>query len=93
MRLGSLAVRRPVMMLMLMLVVFLLGAISLDRLCLELLPRFQPPVLAVYTAWGDSSPQEVSTMITEPLEGVVATVSGMKSLTSVSAEGAFGDYL
>lgn len=88
MRPGSFAVRRPVMMLMLMSVVFLLGAISLDRLCLELLPRFQPPVLAVYTAWGDSSPQEVAAMITQPLEGAVATVSGMKSLTSVSAEGA-----
>jgi HAE1 family hydrophobic/amphiphilic exporter-1 len=74
-------------MLMLMLVVFLLGTISLGHLSLELLPRFQPPVLAVYTSWGDSSPQEVSTMITEPLEGVVATISGLKSLTSVSSEG------
>lgn len=88
MRPGSFAVRRPIMMLMLMLIVFLLGLISLDRLYLELLPRFQPPVLAVYTAWGDSSPQEVSAMITQPLEGAVATVSGMKSLTSISAEGA-----
>lgn len=87
MRPGTFAVRRPVMMLMLMLVVFLLGVISLSRLCLELLPRFQPPVLAVYTSWGNSSPQEVSTMITQPLEGVTATVSGIKSLTSVSAEG------
>ena len=87
MRPGSFAVRRPVMMLMLMLVVFLLGTISLSNLSLELLPRFQPPVLAVYTSWGDASPQEVSTMITEPLEGVVATISGLKSITSVSSEG------
>lgn len=87
MRPGSFAVKRPVMMLMLMLVVFLLGVISLRQLCLELLPRFQPPVLAVYTAWGNSSPQEVSAMVTVPLEGVVATVSGLKSLSSVSGEG------
>lgn len=88
MRPGNFAVRRPVMMMMLMVAVILLGIISLDRLNLELLPRFQPPVLAVYTAWGDSSPQEVSAMVTQPLEGVVATVGGIKSLTSVSGEGA-----
>lgn len=87
MRPGSFAVKRPVMMLMLMLVVFLLGVLSLDRLCLELLPRFQTPVLAVYTSWGNASPQEVSTMLTKPLEGAVATVNGLKSLTSVSGEG------
>ncbi|MTI94928.1 MAG: efflux RND transporter permease subunit [Firmicutes bacterium] len=84
---GNLAVRRPVTMLMLMLVVILLGAISLNHLSLELLPRFEPPVLAVYTNWGQASPQETATMITEPLEQVVATIGGLKEVSSISAEG------
>jgi HAE1 family hydrophobic/amphiphilic exporter-1 len=87
MRPGDLAVRRPVMMLMLMALVLLLGTVSLRQLSLELLPRFETPVLAVYTTWGDASPREVSVMITEPLERVMATISGLSNLTSISSEG------
>lgn len=87
MTIGELAVKRPVAMLMFMCFVLLLGFVSLTNLQMDLLPKISPPVLAVVTRMPNAAPQEMSTLITEPLEAIVGTASGLKKITSHSQEG------
>lgn len=86
MSLGSLAVNRPVAMLMLMAFVLLLGLVSLTNLQMDLLPKISPPVLAVITRMPNAAPSEIATLITEPLESVVGTASGLQRISSRSQE-------
>ncbi|SES63512.1 efflux RND transporter permease subunit [Anaerobranca gottschalkii] len=84
---GSLAIKRPVAILMLMAFVLLLGLVSLTNLQMDLLPKISPPILGVITSLPNAAPGEVATLITEPLEQVVGTASGLKKISSRSAEG------
>lgn len=87
MRLADVAVRRPVGVLMLAVVVLLLGAISLSRLSIDLLPEMNFPVVAIVTGYEGAGPQEIEQLVTRPLEETVATVENLKRLNSVSRTG------
>lgn len=86
MKIASFAARRPVTIWMAIAVVLMLGAVSLSKLSVDLLPKLNPPVLAVITLFPGASPQEVSKMVTEPLEATVSTCTNIKQLSSVSQE-------
>jgi len=85
--LPGVSVKRPVTTLMLMLVVIMLGIVAYSRLSLDLLPKINPPVAAIITSFQGASPQEVTDLVTEPLEAAGATVPGTKEITSISQEG------
>ncbi|MDW7652106.1 MAG: efflux RND transporter permease subunit [Bacillota bacterium] len=80
-------IRRPVATLMFMLVIMILGIVSLFFLQLDILPEMNPPVMAVITELHGASAEEILLLVTEPVEGISATVSGIKRLRSVSREG------
>ncbi|MBI5523009.1 MAG: efflux RND transporter permease subunit [Desulfarculus sp.] len=63
------------------------GLFCLSRLPVELLPRLPYPRLTVVTVFEHAPPQEVETLVTRRLEGVLGTVAGVRRLESVSAEG------
>jgi hydrophobic/amphiphilic exporter-1 (mainly G- bacteria), HAE1 family len=86
MRLSEWAIKRPVATLMIMLAVMVLGFVSLLRLELDILPKINPPVMAVLTELPGASAEEVLTLVTEPVEAMAATISGIKELQSVSRE-------
>ncbi len=83
---GKYSINRPVTTVMLMLVVFLLGAVSFGRLDVDLLPKINPPVVAIYTSLPGASAQEVQDLVTIPVETVAATTPGMKEISSISSE-------
>lgn len=81
------AIHKPVAALMLMLSIMVLGLVSLLQLQMDLLPKINPPVMAVLTELPGASADEVLLLVTEPVEAVSATVSGIKELRSVSGGG------
>ncbi|HEX6988228.1 MAG TPA: efflux RND transporter permease subunit, partial [Bacillota bacterium] len=85
--LSALSVRRPVTVVMATLVVVLLGAVSLQRLPVELFPDLSFPITAVVTGYPDAAPQEVESLVTRPLEEALATVDRVRSVASDSVEG------
>lgn len=87
MNLSSFSVRRPVTITMMTLIVIVLGAISLTRIPIDLMPKIEVPVAIVSTSYSGVGPQEIEELITRPLENAVATVSGMDTLQSISTEG------
>ena len=87
MSLSSAAIRRPVMTVAATLAVVLLGAVSLGRLPVSLLPDVTLPVLTVRTAWPGAAATEVSRFVAEPVEQALAATPGLVELRSVSRNG------
>lgn len=87
MNLSSLAVKKPVTITMIVLIVVLLGGISLSRLPIDLFPQIEIPVAVVSTSYTGAGPQEIENLITKQIEGVIATVGNIDTVSSISSEG------
>ncbi|MGI5838851.1 MAG: efflux RND transporter permease subunit [bacterium] len=87
MNLSEFSVKRPVTVLMLMLVIVLLGVVSLGRLPIDMLPAIELPIAVIQTTCSGMGPQEVEKLITRPLEEAVARAEGIESINSMSSEG------
>src|SRR5436853_76913 len=78
--LTRLALRNPVLILMMSLMVMALGAVAVDRLAVDLFPSIDIPVVRVATFYTGAGPDDIEKSITQPIEPGVAsaTVSGGK---------------
>ncbi len=88
MALPDLSIRRPVATAMAFIAIILLGGIAFWKLPVDLLPDVTFPTLSIWTQYPEAGPAEVERFITEPVERSVARVPGVKSVSSVSREGA-----
>ncbi len=64
-----------------------LGIFATFNLPIDLFPEIEPPILVVYTTYYGAGPEEVEKLVTRPLEGTLANVSGLEDLSSTSSEG------
>ncbi len=87
MKISNLSIKRPVTVIMLTLIVIMLGIVSLMNLSVDLYPEINVPVAIVSTNYSGAGPQEIENLVTRPLEGALATVSGLEGIQSSSAEG------
>ena len=81
------AIERPVTMFMLSAVVVLLGAISLTKLPVDLMPEFAQPTITVSVTYAGVGPLEMEELVTRPLEQAVSAVAGLEQVNSSSQEG------
>ena len=70
---------------MIVLGIFVLGWLSLERLPLEYLPSFSSSNITVSAPYRSSSPQEVERLIVRPLEDSLGTINGIDTLSAVAA--------
>jgi HAE1 family hydrophobic/amphiphilic exporter-1 len=68
-------------------IVVLLGAISLTRLPVDLMPEFEQPTLSVNVSYAGVGPLEMEELVTRPLEQAVSAVAGLERVESSSSEG------
>ena len=87
MKLARFAVGRPVFVSMVSCIVMILGAISLSRLPVDLMPDITYPTVSISTSYEDASPQEVEELVTKVVEDAVSAVTGVEEITSTSLEG------
>ncbi|MDD4665506.1 MAG: efflux RND transporter permease subunit, partial [Clostridia bacterium] len=87
MKLSDLAVRRPVTIAMIFLVIILLGIVSMNKLNLDLFPELELPMAIAITSYENVGPEEIEKLVTRPLEGTLGTVSGVKNIKSYSQQG------
>ncbi|MEQ9095550.1 MAG: efflux RND transporter permease subunit [Phycisphaerales bacterium] len=87
MNLPKAAVARPVFTVMATLIVVVLGAVSLVRLRIDLLPEVERPTLSVSTDYEGASPEVMERLVTQVVEEILATVPGVEEMTSESSEG------
>ncbi len=81
-------IKRPVFASVCSLLIIILGVVGYTRLPVQEYPTIDPPVVTVSTTYPGASPQVVETEVTEILEAAINGVSGIKTLTSSSREGA-----
>ena len=82
------AIQRPVSILMAVTIAFLMGAISIFYLPVELMPNISfGEISIIVRIRGGIPPIEVEERVTKPIEEAVGTVSHMSDLLSISKEG------
>ncbi|HET7618622.1 MAG TPA: efflux RND transporter permease subunit [Vicinamibacterales bacterium] len=81
------AIERPVTMFMLCGVIVLLGAISLVRLPVDLMPDVTYPSITVRVGYAGVGPLEMEELVTRPIEQALSAVAGLERLESTSQEG------
>jgi len=87
MSLINLSVKRPVGTIMFYIGIILLGAVSLSKLSINLLPDLSYPKITVVTDYPGSGPEEIERFITNVLEGPLSSITGVKQIDSISKEG------
>ncbi|MGB3400788.1 MAG: efflux RND transporter permease subunit [Candidatus Deferrimicrobiaceae bacterium] len=87
MNLPEFSVRRPIFVTMVTLIVVILGAVSLSRLRIDLLPSIELPTITIRTEYEGASPVVMERLVTQIIEEIVGTVPGVEEVTSQSSEG------
>ncbi len=87
MNLAKFAVTRPVAVTMRILSLVVLGFICLQRLTIDLLPKIDVPIVAVNVNWPNTSPEEMESQITRPIEQAVGSLKGLYMISSNSSQG------
>jgi CzcA family heavy metal efflux pump len=85
--LTRLALRNPILILMISLGTLVLGWTSLARLPVDLFPAITPPLVQVATFYQGASPVDIEKTITYPIEKAVSSVSGVDHVESTSKQG------
>eukprot|EP01034_Spumella_vulgaris_P033744 gene33744-41630_t len=78
---------------MVMVALMVLGLFAYKRLGVESMPNVQLPFAAIEIEYPGASPEAVENDITRPVEDIVNTVSGVKTIRANSWEGRAGIYL
>lgn len=80
------SVKKPFTVLVAVIAIIALGAVSIMKLPLDLLPEFSLPYLIVITAYPGASPEKIEDQVTVPIENALGTVNGVVNVTSSSAD-------
>ena len=86
MTLPEIAVRRPVLALVVTLLLVLFGLVSFTRLSVREYPDIKPPIVSVRTVYPGGSAAIMETDVTTPLEDALSGVQGLRTVTSASRE-------
>ena len=87
MSLPEFSIKRPVTVLMAVMVSLLLGFIAFTEIPVDLMPEVNYPTLSITTDYEGVGPEEIETLISRPLEQVVSAAPGVERVTSTSSEG------
>ena len=87
MNISELSIKRPVTIIMVMLMIVVFGVVSFIKSPMDLLPSMNIPMAVIMTDYEGVGSEEVENFVTKPIESAVSTVSNMKSVSSQSSEG------
>jgi hydrophobe/amphiphile efflux-1 (HAE1) family protein len=89
----KISIRQPVFATMVMVALMVLGIFSYKGLGVESMPNVSFPFAAIEVVYPGASPEAVENDITRPIEDIVNTVSGVKTIRANSWEGKAGVYV
>ena len=81
------AIRNPVPPILLFVVLMALGLYSFAHLPITKFPNIDVPVIAVTVSDVGSAPAELETQVTKKVEDAIASISGVKHVTSTITDG------
>jgi len=84
---SDIAVKRPVLAVVISLLLVVFGVVSFARLPVRELPNIDPPIVSVTTNYPGASAAVVETRITQIVEDQIAGVQGIRAISSSSQDG------
>lgn len=88
MNVSRIFIQRPVATTLLMLAIFLMGALAYRLLPVAALPQVDYPTIRVLTLYPGASPQVMNSAVTAPLERQFGQMPGLDQMSSTSSGGA-----
>jgi len=85
--LSDISVRRPVLAAVASLLIVIFGLVALRDIPVRELPDVDNAVVTVTTTYRGAAPEVIDTDLTETIEGAVASISGIRTITSESRQG------
>ena len=85
--LTRISINNPVFATMMMASLLVVGLFAYFKLSVEQFPDVEFPIVVVSTAYPGATPESVESEVSRPIEDIVNTISGVRSLTSRSLEG------
>lgn len=87
MSIAEIAVKRPLLIIVLFFILILFGVLTYTKLNYKLLPNIEVAVVSVSTIYPGASASEVENAVTRKLEDAFASVEGLDKISSTSQEG------
>ncbi len=87
MQMSMLSIRRPVMTCLLMGFFTLFGVMAYQALPVSELPQVDFPTINISASLSGASPETMASAVATPLEGQLATISGIDNISSTSSQG------
>lgn len=85
--LSTISIKRPVLAIVMNLLILLFGFISFSYLGVREYPSIDPPIVSVRTNYPGANADIIESQITEPLEKVINSVPGIRTISSSSNQG------
>ncbi len=86
MKLAELAIKRPVFITSIVLLMLVLGFLSLKRMSVDLFPDVTFPSIFVQTIYPGASPQDIEKLVSKPLEDELGSLTGLDKIYSQNSE-------
>jgi hydrophobe/amphiphile efflux-1 (HAE1) family protein len=87
MSLSDISIKKPVLATVFAMVIVLVGVISYFTLGVREYPSVDPPVVTITTNYIGANADIIESQVTEPIEEVVNSVEGIRTISSVSTDG------
>lgn len=83
--LSRFSVKKPYTVIVGIVLVIILGVVSLTKMSTDLLPSMNLPYAIVVTSYTGASPEQVESVVTQPIEAAMASTSNIKNISSTSS--------
>ncbi|MCV2883955.1 efflux RND transporter permease subunit [Aestuariibacter sp. AA17] len=90
MNLTRASIKNPAAIVVIAILLLLFGIISLFKLPIQLTPDIEQPQISIGTGWRAAAPEEIESVIIEPIENVVKNTRGVTDVTTTINRG-FGN--
>lgn len=84
--LTNIAIKRPIFIIMFVLALVVLGLQSRGKMPTELNPKVDIPYVTIRTIYPGAGPNEIETLVSEPIEKAVMSIGNLKNVTSSSQD-------
>lgn len=90
MNLTRIALKNPAAVLVVVALIVVFGTLSIFKLPIQLTPDIEQPQITISTGWRSAAPEEMESVIIEPIENVVKNTQGVTKVTT-SVQRGFGN--
>ena len=81
------SLKNPASVIVILVLIMLFGTISIFKLPLQLTPEIEQPQITIFSGWRQAAPEEVESMIIEPIENAVKNTPGALEVSTDISRG------